>query len=286
MLFDLRGRGRRRTVRVIYSGLALLIGLGLVGFGIGGGFGGGGLFTSLNNGGGEGSGSVSFSAKIKKYQKLTREQPKNLSAWEGLTKNLLHEAGGEQYLTSAGVVTSKGMAIFREASKAWQSYIALNPPKPNPELAQLMLSVYNEAALNEPAKEVEILQIAVAAKPTSAALYAQLAQYAYKANNTSLGDLASKKAVSLSPPSERIRVKNALAEVKKNPSGEKTYTLTTNGKTYAGKLNSKGEFKATEVKSAPSSTTKSSTTSTTKSTTTPTTSSTTTSTTATSTKEK
>ncbi len=42
MLFDLRGRGRRRTVRVIYTGLALLMGVGLVGFGIGGGFGGGG----------------------------------------------------------------------------------------------------------------------------------------------------------------------------------------------------------------------------------------------------
>ena len=43
MLFDLRGRGRRRLVQVIYIGLAGLIGLGLIGFGIGGGFGGGGL---------------------------------------------------------------------------------------------------------------------------------------------------------------------------------------------------------------------------------------------------
>ena len=46
MLFDLRGRGRRRTVRVIYIGLAVLIGLGLVGFGIGGGFGGGGILSA------------------------------------------------------------------------------------------------------------------------------------------------------------------------------------------------------------------------------------------------
>jgi hypothetical protein len=274
MLFDLRGRGRRRFVRVLYTGLALLIGLGLVGFGIGGGFGGGGLFTSLNSG--EGSGSTSFSGQIKKYRKLTREQPKNLSAWENLTKNLLHEAGGEQYVTSAGAVTSKGVVLFKEASLAWDSYIALNPPKPNVELAQLMETVYSEAGLNEPAKEVEILQIAVAAKPTSAALYAQLAQYAYKAKNPSLGDLASTKAVSLSPASERVRVKNALAEVKKNPSGEKTYTLTTNGKTYAGKLNAKGEFKATEVKSTPTTTAKSTTTPATKSTTTATTPATTT----------
>ena len=36
MLFDLRGRGRRRAVRVIYMGLALLFGVGFVGFGVGG----------------------------------------------------------------------------------------------------------------------------------------------------------------------------------------------------------------------------------------------------------
>ncbi len=49
MLFDLRGRGRRRTVRVIYVGLALLMGVGLVGFGVGGGFGGGGILNAASN---------------------------------------------------------------------------------------------------------------------------------------------------------------------------------------------------------------------------------------------
>ena len=34
MLFDLRGRGRRRTVQVIYLSLAILMGGGLVLFGI------------------------------------------------------------------------------------------------------------------------------------------------------------------------------------------------------------------------------------------------------------
>ena len=33
MLFDLRGRGRRRTIQVIYLGLAVLMGGGLVLFG-------------------------------------------------------------------------------------------------------------------------------------------------------------------------------------------------------------------------------------------------------------
>lgn len=246
MLFDLRGRGRRRTVRVLYIGLALLMGVGLVGFGIGGGFGGGGLLTAASNN--EGANQASFSNQIKKYRKITQEQPQNLSAWENLTKALLHEAGGEAYVTNTGTVTSKGRVLFTQAAQAWSSYIALNPPKPNAELAQLMETVYGQAGLNEPAKEVEILQIAVAARPTDAALYAALAQSAYKAHNTRVGDLAAGKAVSLAPANEQARVKNELAEARKNPSGEKTYTTTTNGKTYVGKLNSKGELQATEVK--------------------------------------
>jgi hypothetical protein len=245
MLFDLRGRGRRRTVRMIYVGLALLMGVGLVGFGIGAGTGGGGLLTAANNP--EGANSASFASQIKKYRKLTQQQPSNVSAWENLTKALLHESGSETYVNnSTGAVTSKGKELFNQASQAWSGYLALNPPKPNPELAQLMLTVYGTQGLNQPAKAVEVLQIAVVARPV-AALFSQLALYAYKANNPRVGDLASAKAVSLAPAAQRIRLKNELQELKKNPSGEKTYTTTTNGKTFTGKLNSKGELKATEA---------------------------------------
>jgi hypothetical protein len=247
MLFDLRGRGRRRTVRILYTGLALLMGVGLVGFGVGGGFGGGGILSGLSKGENE-SGGASYSSQIKKYRKLTQEQPSNASAWENLTKALLHEGGNEAYTTSAGAVTSKGKELFHETAQAWSGYIALNPPKPNAELAQLMETVYGESGLNEPAKEVEVLQIAVVARPTDAALYAALAEYAYKAHNVRVGDLASAKAIGLVPAAERTKLKDELAEVKNNPSGEKTYTTTTNGKTYVGKLNSKGEVNATEVK--------------------------------------
>ena len=260
MLFDLRGRGRRRTVRILYTGLALLMGVGLVGFGIGGGFGGGGLLTSISKGEGEGGGSSVYPAQVKKYTKITEKQPNDASAWEGLATAIYHQAGNEPYTTSAGAVTSKGLTLFKQAAQAWSSYIALNPPKPNVELAQLMENVYGEGGLNEPAKEVEVLQVAVAAKPTDAALYAALAEYAYKAHNTGLGDLSSEKAVSLAPAAQRARVKAELAEVKANPSGEKSYTTTTNGKTYAGKLNSKGELKDAKEVTTTTSTVKSSTT--------------------------
>jgi hypothetical protein len=248
MLFDTRGRHRRRLVRVIYIGLALIFLLGFVGLGVGGGFGSGGIFSAFT--GNEGSSGASYAAQIAKYRKLTQTQPNNPSAWENLTKTLVHEAGNEKYATTAGTPTSQGKAIFREAAEAWSHYIALNPPKPNAELAQLMETVYGEAGLSEPAKEVEVLQIAIVARPTDAALYAALAEYAYKANNQRVGDLAAEKAVALSPSADRARVKTELAEAKANPSGEKQYTTTTNGKTYVGKLNSKGELKGTEVKTS------------------------------------
>jgi len=252
MLFDLRGRGRRRVVKVIYIGLALLFLLGFVGFGVGGGFGGTGILSALSKE--EHSGSASYSSEIKKERKLTEQQPQNIAAWEALAKALLHEVGAQEDVTANGL-SAKGKELYNQASQAWIAYIALHPPKPNAELAQLMESTYSEEGLNEPSKEVEVLQIAVAARPTDAALYAQLAEYAYKAKNVRVGDLASEKAVSLAPASERTRLKQELAEVKNNPSGEKSYTTTTNGKTYTGKLNAKKELEATEVKTTKSSTT-------------------------------
>jgi hypothetical protein len=236
MLFDLRGRGRRRTVKVLYIGLALLIGVGLVGFGVGGGLSGGGILNATSNN--EGSGGASFASKIKKYEKLTRTQPTNPANWELLAKNLLHEAGNEGNVTSTGAPTSKGKELYRRASQAWVGYLALNPPNPNPELAQLVYVIYSEAGLNEPAKAVQALNYVVERRPT-AAYYAQLAEFAYKAKNVRLGDLA---AVSLAPANERTRVKNELAEVKKFPSGGQPLVTTTNGKVYTVKKGPNGSF--------------------------------------------
>jgi hypothetical protein len=239
MLFDLRGRGRRRTVKTIYIGLAVLIGVGLVGFGVGGGLSGGGILNATSNN--EGAGGASFASKIKKYEKLTKTQPSNPTNWEQLAKNLLHEAGNEGYVTSTGAPTGKGKELYRRASQAWVSYLSLNPPNPNPELAQLVYVIYGEAGLNEPAKAVQALNYVVERRPT-AAYYAQLAEFAYKAKNTRLGDLAATKAVSLAPANEQARVKNELAEVKKFPNGGQTFTTTTNGKVYTVKKAPNGGY--------------------------------------------
>jgi hypothetical protein len=246
MLFDLRGRGRRRTVRFIYTGLALLMGVGLVGFGIGGGLGGGGLLNAANNN--EGSNGATFSSEIKKYKKLTKQQPSNASAWEKLANAQLHEASNEAYVTRTGV-TRKGKELFSQVAQSWNSYLAVNPAKPNPELAQRMVVVFSEEGLNQPAAAVQVLQIVVAARPASASLYASLATYAYKAHNIRVGDLASEKAVSLAPTSERPRLQSQLAALKKSPSGNTTETATSkSGQPFLVKRGANGSITATPAK--------------------------------------
>ena len=249
MLFDLRGKHRRRAVKVIYVGLALLVGGGLILFGVGAGTGGGGLLNAATEN--EGSGGTSFSSQIKKYEKQIKKQPNNVAAWEKLTAAQLHEAGGEAFVNAqTGAPTAKGRELFSQASRSWESYLALNPPKPSLELAKLMLRVYGAEGLNQPASAVQVLQLVVAAEPKNASYYAALAEYAYKAKNTRVGDLATSRAVALAPAAERARVKKELETAKKSPAGE-TFTTTTNGTVYTGKPNGSGGLEATAVKPTP-----------------------------------
>jgi hypothetical protein len=251
MLFDLRGRGRRRTVQIIYVGLAAIFLLGFVGLGVGGGFGSGGIFSAFTNK--EGSGGASFSGEVKRYEKLTRQQPANVTAWEKLVSAQLHEAGGEAYSTRTGV-TGKGKELFTRISSSWERYLALNPPKPDLLLAKEVLRIYGEEGLNQPASAVQVLQIIVAGEPSSAAYYSQLAVYAYRARNTRVGDLASEKAVNLAPATQRLRLKNELTAVKKNPTGTpETATATTNGKTFTVKSGGNGTYTGAVPTTPPSS---------------------------------
>jgi hypothetical protein len=245
MLFDLRGKHRRRAVKLIYVGLALLVGGGLILFGVGAGSGGGGLLNAATEN--EGSGGTSFSSQIKKYEKQIKKQPGNTVAWEKLTAAQLHEAGGEAFVNpQTGAPTAKGKELFAQASRSWERYLALNPPKPSLELAKLMLRVYGAEGLNQPASAVQVLQLVVAAEPKNASYYAALAEYAYKAKNVRVGDLATSKAVSLAPAAERARVKKELESIKTSPEGQ-ILTTTTNGTVYTGKANGEGGFNGTAV---------------------------------------
>lgn len=229
MLFDLRSRGRRRSVKVIYSGLALLMGLALIFLGLGGL--GGNVLESLSK---EGHASNSYAAKVTAARKQIAKEPGNTAAWVALTEAQLHEASGSEYYNSTTeAYTAKGKEQLRKAATSWSRYLALNPKPPSTRLAKEVATIFGTGALNEPANVVQALQIIIAAEPEKEALYSQLAQYAYLAHNERQGDLATKKAVELAPKARRALLESELERVKRSVKEEEAKKKAASGTTAA-----------------------------------------------------
>lgn len=213
MLFDLRGRGRRRTIQLIYLFLAILIGGGLIFFGIGGGTGSGGILNAVNNNG-TSAGSV-FTARLKRDERATVLQPSNADAWATVA-NDHYELAQANFSTTSQAYTTGASKDLHSAQAAWQRYLSLNPPHADPSLAIKMTSVLT--AVNDLAGAAQAAEIYANANP-SAANYARMAEYAYAAKEPSLGALASAKALGLAPSSQKAAYKTLLDQLKKNPNG-------------------------------------------------------------------
>jgi len=212
MLFDLRGRGRRRAVRIIYASLAILMGGGLVFFGIGGAT-SGGLVDALNSGGGGGSGSDTFQQRVEDAEKAALARPRDPRPRATLAKAHYQLAGvGENYNQDLGQFTAKGQAELRQSARAWERYLALKPSRIDDNLAVLMVNAY--ISLSKPDQAVAAQEIVVEAQDESTGQFSKLAQLAYAAGQTRKADLAADKAVALAPKDQREIVKEALSEAK------------------------------------------------------------------------
>ena len=212
MLFDLRGKGRQTAVKVIYSFLAILLAGGLVFFGIGSATGGGGLFDAFS----ENSGSVNnaYTKQIDELQKKVAKQPKNQDAWIALTRAQVQSASIEGYDQATGTYDAKGRAELEKASASWKSYLALEPKKPNAQVAALMVNAYGPAGLNDPKAAAGALKEVIATRKPNAALYAQLAVLSYEAGEKSQAKLAEQRALELAPADKRKLIKAQLAAQK------------------------------------------------------------------------
>jgi hypothetical protein len=216
MLFDLRGRGRRRTVQAVYLTLAVLLGGGLVLFGIGGSV-SGGLFDAIGLTGGSGGGS-SANEQLQKQEKAalrqTRTDPRNETAWVTLTRVRYQQAGqGDNFDKETGGFTKGGRKELASAAQSWERYLALAPKRPDANLAALMIQAFSPLALNRPKDGVTAAEIVADARP-SAQTYYQLALFAYAAKQTRKGDLAGKKAIELAPKDQRAAVKSQVDSAK------------------------------------------------------------------------
>jgi hypothetical protein len=212
MLFDLRGRGRRRTVQVIYLALALLMGGGLVLFGIGGGT-NGGLFDAI---GGSGSGNTTnvdavFQKRLDTYEARLKVNPQDPAALIGMTKlRVANASTGENYNQTQQAYTAKGLAELRQASAAWQRYLATKPAKPDLDTANAMTQAYGPLGLKQYDKAVTSLEMVIAGRKETANLYGQLAILASGAKQDRKSTLAEAKALDLTPKAQRKQLKSAI----------------------------------------------------------------------------
>jgi hypothetical protein len=256
MLFDLRARGRRRTVQVVYVSLALLFLVGFIGFGVGVG-GSGGSPVEAIFGSKEGSSSSSYAKQVSEAEKQTKTHPNEAYAWAKLAEALFHNANGSEfYDEEKQQFTAKGKEQLTKVVNAWNRYVALKPTDPPLTIADDMVRVFSEEGLNQPAEAVAALQLIIPTKPPSVGLYGDLAKYAYQAKNVSVGDLAAQQTISLTPAAKRKEVEADLERLKKNPTGNpanEEFTGTTNGKVYTVKVGEKGS--GTILKTSPAPTT-------------------------------
>jgi hypothetical protein len=227
MLFDLRSAGRRRAVKVVYLGLALLMGGGLVLFGVGAGNGFGGLLNAFN-GGSSGAGSQAVSQQEKDAIKAAKLHPTDPQVLLNLVD--AHYAAASQGSNynpnvvnadgSQGQYTAGGKKEFNQAIATWNQYLKLVK---TPDVNRALEIAQAEDRLGQFAGEASAWEVVTAAQP-EATYYAQEAIAAYKGKLTRLGDLASGKALALTPKAERPTIQQQINQAK---SAAATSTTTT-----------------------------------------------------------
>lgn len=215
MLFDLRSRGRRRTVQVVYLFLAVLIGGGLVLFGVGAGNGIGGLLNAFSGNGSGSNANQVVDQQATSAQKAAEKDPTNPEVWANLVQARWTVAGqGSNYNANTSTFTTSGKQQLGYAVTAWERYLQLTK-NPDPDVATLAARVY--ASLGNYSGEASAWQIVTASDPTAATGYECLAASEYAAKNTRVGGLAEAKALALVPKAKREIVQTEINEAKTQP---------------------------------------------------------------------
>ena len=214
MLFDLRGSGRRTTVKAVYLTLALLMGGGLVLFGIGGDVSGGLVDALTENNGGNTTTDSTFQKRAEAATREAQANPQDAAAWAEVARTRYQYAGAGDFIDrSTGQFTAEGKAQLQQAATAWEKHLELAKNKPDDRVATLMVQAYSQAGLNEPEKAVAAQEIITEVRPKDST-FATLAVLAYQAGQTRKGDLATKEALALADEADRNTLKSELESAK------------------------------------------------------------------------
>ena len=217
MLFDLRSRGRRRTVQAVYLFLAVLIGGGLVLFGVGAGNGLGGLLNGLTGNGSNSGQQSAVSQQEKSAIKATQLNPTSAAAWANLVQARWSNARSSSADVNAntGQFTAAGKQELTKLGQNYDRYKAL-VKQPDANIAILAARAYQY--LGNYSAAANAWSDITAANPNQATAFECLAANAYAGNNTRTGDLASAKALSLVPKVQRTLLQSRIKQAKTDPS--------------------------------------------------------------------
>jgi hypothetical protein len=216
MLFDLRSGARRRTVKIVYLGLALLMFVGFVGFGIGSsGLSGsiGDLIRDQSTGGGGDNAAVDrLNTQVANASAKTKTAPSDPAAWAALAQARIRLAAvGDNFDPQSSDYTAAGRRQLTAAGAAWDKYMSLNPKTPDERLARQMTQAFVSLADYDKATAA---QEAVTEVDATEQTFSNLALLAYQAGQTRKGDLAAKKAVDLAPADKKKDLKTQLDSAK------------------------------------------------------------------------
>ena len=217
MLFDLRSGGRRRTVKGVYLGLALLMFVGFVGFGIGSSGLGGGIGDAITGNGSQGGGDEAaverLTNQVRAADVKTKSTPTDPAAWAALAQARIRLAAvGENLDPATGQYTAEGRRQLTAAGTAWDKYVALDPPKPDERLARSMTQAF--IAIEQPDKAVTAQEMITEIEP-AANTFTNLSLLAYQAGQSRKGDLAAAKAVELTEDKDdKKELKESLEQAK------------------------------------------------------------------------
>jgi tetratricopeptide (TPR) repeat protein len=214
MLFDLRSRGRRRTVQGVYLGLALVLGLGLVLFGVGAGNGIGGLLNAFTgNGSGNNQGQV-VSQQEQTALKAVKADPNSAAAWSQLVQARWTSAGEANNFNSAtNTFTSAVKKKLVLLTQDWQRYLQLTK-SPDPNVAVLAARSY--AHLGNYAGASSAWAAQTSASPSQLG-YECMAATAFAAGQTDKATLALDKALTYVPKAQQATIKSQVTAAKTQP---------------------------------------------------------------------
>jgi hypothetical protein len=214
MLFDLRGSGRRTTIKVVYLTLALLMGGGLVLFGIGGDVSGGLVDALTENNGATTSNDSAFRDRADRATREAEASPQDPAAWAEVARTRFQYASAGEFINrQTGEFTAEGKAQLQLAATAWERHLELAKNKPDDRVATVMVQAYSQGGLNEPEKAVQAQEIITEVRPKDST-FATLAVLAYQAGQTRKGDLATKEALALADKDDRETLKSELEQAK------------------------------------------------------------------------